>query len=634
MKKIPFWVVCAIILASFSISNTANARWQTYEDAVTEIDFYNLDISINKDGTSEEILELQEKILKEQGRSIATNFRLNYNASTSKISIIEAKTITPDGKVHVVTKEMIEDKQIASIGYGFDDQNQILISFPNIEIGSKIYLKMKKEHFEVPVKNFYASVIDFGETGYQKEATININSQIPLYLVANDPKQTLHINKNKEEGFGKVTIKLVKPAFNLTTNEPQEGVINPEKLTWISISSDTKWDSIANQFSGSYDEIASRTLPELFQEIAKKAEAQKTIEDKLDFITSELNQKIQYMGDWRSIKGKFIPRDLAKIAETKVGDCKDFTISTIAILRKLGINAYPALVFRGEGVILADELPRISNFNHVMVKAQTSDQKMHWIDPTNLVSMAGSIFPDIAGKKTLVLKKDSYSYETIPEIDSNHAKTIITETVEIDSNQAVNRKGKISLEKESAYRFTGAELFLSPQQIEELFFRAISPTTVETHNKKHFSHSDLKSRIVKNIELNYEYLKEDDLFKTNNGYGLLRTYDFLTAISNSGSDEVTDLYIGSGFSKETNLLIKNVNAAEIEKLNFSIDTQWISFTRKLSYDGKDNVKITEIISCKKSFISNKELQSQEYKKLKTAIKKDINNVALVLKPLN
>ncbi|WP_341750820.1 DUF3857 domain-containing protein [Candidatus Tisiphia endosymbiont of Sialis lutaria] len=95
-----------LILLVFVINPTAQARWSSYEDAPIEFKFYNDDININQDGTSETITEMHAKILKESGRDAFSQYRLTYNEYSSHISILEAKTIY-HGQEYIVTKDMI-----------------------------------------------------------------------------------------------------------------------------------------------------------------------------------------------------------------------------------------------------------------------------------------------------------------------------------------------------------------------------------------------------------------------------------------------------------------------------------------------------------------------------------------------
>ena len=79
--------------------------------------------------------------------------------------------------------------------------------------------------------------------------------------------------------------------------------------------------------------------------------------------------------------GGYIPVEADKTWARRFGECKAKTALLIALLRELGVEAEPALVnaFGGEG--LDRELPRMSAFNHVLVRA-VIDGKVYWMDGT------------------------------------------------------------------------------------------------------------------------------------------------------------------------------------------------------------------------------------------------------------
>ena len=203
MKKLYLSILFILLYAG-----PASARWASYDDASLEVEFYNRAIIVNEDGTNEHIVETQEKILKEAGRNYAVSYRLNYNSDSSTLIILEAKTINDKGEEFIVTKEMIEDKPLASVGYGFDEQRQTLISYPNVEIGSKIYLKYQIKEFKAPLDNFFARSLYFGINGYWQASRVTIDSKLPLHIKVNDQDKVLKVSKDKEDNFHKVTVTL------------------------------------------------------------------------------------------------------------------------------------------------------------------------------------------------------------------------------------------------------------------------------------------------------------------------------------------------------------------------------------------------------------------------------------------
>jgi transglutaminase-like putative cysteine protease len=79
--------------------------------------------------------------------------------------------------------------------------------------------------------------------------------------------------------------------------------------------------------------------------------------------------------------GGFEPRPVSQTLESRFGDCKDKTVVLASILRYFGFEAEPALVGIGRGRGIADDLPGVGAFDHVIVRF-THDGRTYWLDPT------------------------------------------------------------------------------------------------------------------------------------------------------------------------------------------------------------------------------------------------------------
>lgn len=75
------------------------------------------------------------------------------------------------------------------------------------------------------------------------------------------------------------------------------------------------------------------------------------------------------------------PRALTEICSSRFGDCKDKTVLLVALLRELGLEAWPALVNSYSPQRVEDGGPDQFAFNHAIV-AYKYQGFLHWIDPT------------------------------------------------------------------------------------------------------------------------------------------------------------------------------------------------------------------------------------------------------------
>ncbi|MGX9892669.1 DUF3857 domain-containing protein [Wolbachia endosymbiont (group B) of Eucosma cana] len=616
-----------LALLVFFMSTIAEARWAKYEDASVEVEFSNVNINVNRDGTYETEVELQAKILKESGRDRFSLYSLVYNDDSADFTVLEAKAAY-NGEEYIVTEDMMEDKPLASPGKGFDQLRQVTIPFPKIEIGTEVYLRYKQVNKKVPVDNFYGLSFSYYGDYLQAENT-KINSELPLEIKVNDPREVLEIAEEKNDDIHSISIALKKAVYENTTNEPHNGILNIKHNTWVSLSSLSEWEDLAKKLAPGYHSVINQPLPATFEAIAEFADNESTDEEKINAVTSLLNEKVQYMGDWRTVSGKFFPRDLEKIADSQVGDCKDFSASTAAILQKLGYKVQPILVMRGTTSTSNPEaLPNMGNFNHVMLKVTNRDGKIYWIDPTNTVSMAQGIFPDIADRNALVLDSEEADYIKIPAVQGENSKVISHSELTIEDN-VVNEYGQLTVQGEAALGLTGVGLYYSDEQLRDSVFRMISGVYLDEEEKKFLELPDLTLRNVEDLTIKYEFQQKNKIFKTNLGPALNLGDNWLNDVVNTASDQVSDLFIGVPKTKESHMIIKDIKIKNCENLNFEIDSPWLYVNRFCKYKN-DGTEFSNLITIKKSFITNEELKTAEYKNLKSELENNFSRASIII----
>ena len=85
-------------------------------------------------------------------------------------------------------------------------------------------------------------------------------------------------------------------------------------------------------------------------------------------------------------QGGYVPASAETTWSRRFGDCKGKTALLLAILWELGIKAEPVAVQSQAGDAIADRLPMISIFDHVLVRANI-EGKAYWLDGTRTGDM-------------------------------------------------------------------------------------------------------------------------------------------------------------------------------------------------------------------------------------------------------
>ncbi|WP_181165546.1 MULTISPECIES: hypothetical protein [unclassified Mesorhizobium] len=81
-------------------------------------------------------------------------------------------------------------------------------------------------------------------------------------------------------------------------------------------------------------------------------------------------------------RGSYIPRSPSTVIASGFGDCKDKALLLASSLRRLGVQADPALTDLDGGLALGEMVPTIRAFDHVIVRATIKSQ-VYWIDANN-----------------------------------------------------------------------------------------------------------------------------------------------------------------------------------------------------------------------------------------------------------
>lgn len=598
---------CLVIL--LLVPFLSYGRWATYDDALLQLNDFVRKDEVHADGTSESECSEEIEVLKEAGREEATARRLYYNEATEKISILEAYSVT-GGEKHKVELSSVEDKPMASFGSGFDQLRQVLIVYPRVAVGSKTYLKYKIKTQKPPLEKVFCTTLFWGNEQYWKKSQTTIQSAIPLEIKTNDPHHALEIKEERKGKLQIISITQKKPLYGEVVNDAEW--LNHKKQTWVSLSSLKSWKDLARLFCGGWERIFSQSLPARFEHILKEAAGQKTEVVQIDTVTSLLSETIQYMGDWRTVEGRLWPRDLQKIATTHIGDCKDFSAVTISILRKLGFQAYPVLVNRGIQVRDWEGLLPGYSMNHAMVKAIGKSGKIYWVDPTNRVSMAQGVFPDIAEKKALVLNPHDPMRESIPALRAENNQILIEREIAIQNDCSIDVSGRVVFQGESALEWAGKGLELSPKGIEEMLLHQGVGEPLDKEDPRTVEIPDLTKRIVEDISFKYAYHQRYGVKRTNRGYymQIQPLFSLVTA-----EDQEGDMFLGSApFMVKSVRLIKGTHIENVKFLNAQIKTPWVELKRICTQDKKD-LRIEDILTVKTKFIVAEDLRTAAYKKL-------------------
>jgi len=112
------------------------------------------------------------------------------------------------------------------------------------------------------------------------------------------------------------------------------------------------------------------------------------------------------------------PNAIETILKREYGDCKDHTVVLLALLREIGVNAWPALI-RSDESYSVDPKFVTDIFNHVIVKVTLDGGEVLWLDPTYKFAPFG---------KLSSINEDTYVLEMRPKKKDKDLKIKLEKT--------------------------------------------------------------------------------------------------------------------------------------------------------------------------------------------------------------
>jgi|GEM_PF-5471815 len=602
------------ILIAFCSSNVF-ARLATLEEApilkLEDETFY-----IEKDGSYRHEVKNTIKILNERGRAQVATQSFDYSPEISSVKVVAAKTVNSFGET-LVTNDQISDKPIAADHSAFDSRNRVTVAFPKAVVGSLLHLSTVEEVKNGPFgRNFFCKSTSFPFPTL-KGTRIHFHSRIPLHIESNRP-DLFNITQTTSGDIQTTEIVFENHVYTQVMEE-EFGGLPSDSTPQFFVSSAESWDEVFGDIARAYQEKAAQTLPREFQDILDKATKEDHFFSQAELIMAQLANRIRYMADFRTIEGRLVARDLAEIAQSGYGDCKDYSILTMVMLRELGYDADIAFVERTKGVPL--RLPKNPNpniFNHAIVHVKLNE-KSYWLDPTNPTAQSRYARADIANREALVFSNGKIDLQFIC-INAPEDGLITKRTSYHFKSDGIAR-----LIAETEY--SGTEATEMRDDILHLSRQAATHKFLNMRAHNHVVHAinkidipEIHSRLPGNFAWSLDIDYEVPILTTSmgRGFAIESILNFLFRV-NTGT-YTTGVRLGLPSIMNETILLKDVKLRG-PNADCSVVSPWVTFERCVGQDkGDRDIKVQRNTKILKREVTNQELKTDEFAKFQRELK--------------
>ncbi|WP_188150866.1 DUF3857 domain-containing protein [Teredinibacter waterburyi] len=336
---------------------------------------------------------------------------ITYNHYYSEASLDFANVLTADGKLKTVSEDAI---QIRVTGGGqdfYNDRSEIVFSLPEIAPGATIELQFTTKTLRraiTTVDNDGARPYWFQQRvaldGWRGDAVRNFSYSLTVpETLALLPKVFGTFNSTPKTTVTDANIKRVWewkniPPVTLEARMPALHKISPS----IQVSTSNDWSLIDAWTWQKVENKLTETEPlrAALSTLALSPHANK--DEKIRAVYTYMQSNIRYVFAHLG-RGGYEPHTPDEALEQGYGDCKDQTVLAVALLRALGVEAYPVLVEtpnsgKSDGTLVS------LIFDHMLVWIPASDDGPEtWMDTTGDRAMFPGFSNLLVGQPALIV---------------------------------------------------------------------------------------------------------------------------------------------------------------------------------------------------------------------------------------
>ena len=347
---------------------------------------------------------------------------IRFNHYYSEMELEFANTLTLDGKIIALSEDALQNRITGGGQDFYSDSSELVFSLPDVSPGTILefqYLKKSKElafpelHSLVSVPHWFQGTA--GNDSWRADFihhyrySFTYPSQQPIHIKTYGG----HSSKAKKRKQGDTTTLTWKMRdIEKVISEhwfPRRDKIYPEleistMVDWSHIDRWT-WEKVADKLP------ADKALQQAIDSLNLAATASK--EEKIKAVYQYVQNNIRYVFAHLG-RGGYEPHFPKEVIHTRYGDCKDQTVLSVAMLRALGVEAYPALVETPRAGYDDTELVKLI-FDHMIVylPAQPELQET-WMDTTGDRSLFPGMSAYLAEQNAMIVNGQGGRLTHIP----------------------------------------------------------------------------------------------------------------------------------------------------------------------------------------------------------------------------
>ena len=600
----------------FQLTSTVFPRSITRDDFAVEYENVNLHTEYDKDNLGTTTVKMSYRILKDGNLSNFATFPVSFNGNIQQLRYLKASVTDTVGKTIVVPDDRIEVKPVGAEGIVIAPIFLAKAYLPTLSKGSLVNIEFSIQSVALTVPGIMTAMNSLFDYDLVKKIKITYSSPNEIIYDLIDDGKNFAVKSGfqsaKKQFF--LEVQNTRPLMNGFQDEDNAAPALPSRR--LVVSNLKKWEEARRLMTVEYEKTIQEKLPETFKDLVNAAKKIKDTKQQIKFLIAELGEKIYYVQSYTEAKSSHIARSLADIASTKYGDCKDYSVALVAMLRSLGIESNVGIIEASQRAVNPiAKIPSLDLFNHAIVYAKVKDEIL-WLDPTQKFGYVEDTPSFLANRDVMVLSQKTPVFIKTPDFNPQkhrwESRALLNQNGEhIETDLAVKLTGHFAL------KWTSAEKHFSRQSLEHALSNYLGLPSKRLSAV--YQPYELKSRIYEDLKFEVRYLNVPDFLKTSMGIAILWEESSIGKIvANNFTDRVSDLDLGLDPSKRSFNTIVNKSELVGTPKECEVSSPWYDFKKTYLQIGNQFV-ITEEDTVKKRYILNAELKAKNFLNLKNQI---------------
>ncbi|MFC1621262.1 DUF3857 domain-containing transglutaminase family protein [Candidatus Omnitrophota bacterium] len=384
---------------------------------------------IREDGSYTSTVHVKYKLLKEDALSLLGEEEIGYLSATETVEILKAVIIKPDGrKIHA---KKIQDVSPYSGYSSYSDLKTKIITMRDMAVGDILEFEYSiiAKHSRMPGQTW-------GTFYFFNDVPMNISR----FILTAPAKTQIHIKSENldiepiitrsEDGATKTYTWERKDCPKIEREYMMPGV--RDFCPYIIYSTIDDWQTIATWFWSIAKDKMSVT-PEIREAANRITASAKNKKDKIRALMQYFQDNIRYVAMNFGLNA-FEPRYAHEVLENKYGDCKDQVVLLIAMLKSLGIEAYPVLVRYGQKTYpIARVAPSPAEFSHLIVYANIDGQDL-WLDTLKKGIDIDDIPYSLSEERLFVMRPEGGEFVDLPKMSLDKMTRVTKSTFFLEAD--------------------------------------------------------------------------------------------------------------------------------------------------------------------------------------------------------